>query len=233
MYSTRNGYSPPCTWYSVGLSQCLRECLCPCLDLIRILTHTVAGHIIGVKAFWWTLKRVTAEDSLEQGDQRQLKDSGWEGAASQKAKIYHPIRSSLVSSSSLVAITICSSFFPKRWTFMLYCPNCTCCPLYGPQGHLEVVSRSVVIGEEGWIWPTFTTQRLQGWYTCFQLLRIQLTFPPAKATCFCLLSGLSPPIPPTWRAPLPACPNFALSFQEPLISLFGQLVLCAGALSVA
>lgn len=58
------------------------------MDLIRILTPTVAGHIIGVKAFWWTLQIVTAEDGLEQGDQRQIKDCGWEGAVSQKANLY-------------------------------------------------------------------------------------------------------------------------------------------------
>lgn len=95
---------------SEGLSQCLRECLCPCLDLIRILAHTVAGHITGVKVFWQTLERVTAEDGLEQGDQRQLKDSSWEGLPPRK-QMYNPILSSLVSSSSLVAVTICSSPF--------------------------------------------------------------------------------------------------------------------------
>lgn len=31
------------------------------MDLVRILAHPVAGHIIGVKAFWWTLERGTAE----------------------------------------------------------------------------------------------------------------------------------------------------------------------------
>lgn len=71
--------------HSRGMSQCLWECLCPCLNLTRILAPTVAGHIVGVKTFWCTLQVVTAEDGLEKGEQRQIKDSGWEGAASQKA----------------------------------------------------------------------------------------------------------------------------------------------------
>lgn len=46
---------------SEGWIQCLRECLCPCLDLIRVLARPVAEHITGAKAFWWALERVTAE----------------------------------------------------------------------------------------------------------------------------------------------------------------------------
>lgn len=45
------------------------------------------AHYWGVKAFWWTLQMVTAEDGLEQGDQRQIKDSGWEGSVSQKVNL--------------------------------------------------------------------------------------------------------------------------------------------------
>lgn len=103
-------------------------------------------------------------------------------------------------------------------------------PLYGPQGHLEAFRQSVVNREEGWVWPTFGARRIWGG-TCFQILRIQLTFPLAKATCFHFLSHLSPPMPPTWSTPLTPMP--CLPFELPgtpghSIWAAGPLCRCTG-----
>ena len=68
-------------------------------------------------------------------------------------------------------------------------------------------------------------------HVSFQVLRIQLTFPLLKPHVSASFPGrLLPSHPP--EGPLRA-PIYPLSFQEPLVSLFGQLVVCAGARGVA
>lgn len=142
---------------------------------------------------------------------------------SPRKQIYTPILSSPLSLCGLVALTICSSPL-LRDGLSLRIVQAALAVLYMALKDIwKYLGGLWVIREEGWVWPTFTAQRLQGG-TCFQVLRIQLTFLLLKAACFCFLSRPSPPIPPTWRAP--ACPH--LSFELP--GTPGQSVWAAGPL---
>lgn len=116
----------------------------------------------------------------------------------------------------------------------MFCPSCTCCPLHGTQGHLEVFRQSVVIRQwprltiwEGWVWPSLAAQRPQGWHVLRKAQNVA-HFSQLRPTHFPFLSRPSPPIPPTWRDQH-ACTSFQLPGTP--ASLFGQLVLvcrCTG-----
>lgn len=141
----------------------------------------------------------------------------------------NPILSSLLSLCSLVALTIRSS------------------PLLRDGLSLRLVQAALAVLymalKDIWnyldgLWSSgkkdgfgLLSQASRAAHVSFQVLRIQLTFlllkPHASAS---FPSRLHPSHPPGGPLRAPISP---LSFQEPLASLFGQLVLCAGARGVA